>query len=328
MRVRELWGLYPGQQVTIVGTGPSLRVFPPELLCSLLSQGVSIGLNYAYRHEPGHLPPGSTGLHTVVPGSPGFRYYLTCHPEVAQVALAERPDTAGRWLVKRKRPLSDLPWEDERFYFFQAGTKESDPQKKLRELCIRQQVGDSLWQGGAAHCTAMSAALHMGAKTIVLLGCDMGQVADDHHAHAQHILSRGHSMDRVYYGYRHATRELRRLLREQGVSVVSLSPFLGSTAAGEDYRELLKELRLPPLLSSWDHSAEHARAKHSGRVVSRPLESTRPPATPARPAAGPRRDRPHSGPGPPHRGVGPRPPGPKPYPGPLGPRPPGPKNRP
>lgn len=258
MMVSELWGRHRGEDIYVVGTGPSLRVFP----LTFLADRLTIGLNEAYRHL-------------------ACRYYLSCHPEVAVRGLRDRPSSTGRWLVKRKRPLSRLPRDDPRFYFFDAGYRAEarDPAGRTAEearVCLLS-GGDWLWQSGGAHTTAISAALNMGARAVFLVGCDMGSLGGEHHGHDQPVMFRGYPPGQIYYGYRLAAARLRRAARELlGVPVLSLTPFLGTTAAEEDYGRLKTELGLPDLPPPRDHTEEHRErmSDSTWRSSTNPIEDS------------------------------------------------------
>lgn len=251
MLVSALWQKHAGRDIYVIGTGPSLRCFP----LSYLESQITIGLNEAYKYAD-------------------WTYHLTLHPEIAIAAVKAQSNLYGKWLVKRKRPLSLLPVEDPRFYFFEAGTRDpalgQDPWKKALINEVRRLDGEVLWQGGAAHCTAIHAALRMGARAIILVGCDLGSLGNDHHGHDQHVMFRGSDPDRVYFGYRHNAAILRRLIREMhGVPVFSLTPFLGSAAAEEDYERLVSELGLGPLAPPKEGTTEHQERKHDPQARDR-----------------------------------------------------------
>lgn len=227
MRLAELAGRHRGQDVYVCGTGPSMRCFPPEFL----RDKVTIGLNQFWKYAATR----PRGEGQVSPTT----YSLTVHPELLQeyLAAARRPPT--QWLVKPKAPMADLTLDDPRFYVFHAAEDWG---------LFARPVQDTLFQGRGVQQTALHLAAHLGARAVVLVGVDMCALGGDHHGHDQHVRFLGLPAADVYAEYRAWTRKARRLLREHhGIPVLTLSPFAGLDDAAADYRELCRELKLPPL---------------------------------------------------------------------------------
>jgi hypothetical protein len=222
MRIRDLYYRHRGQTIYILGTGPSLRVTPLEIL-----QGaVTIGLNQAWRHHP-------------------CTYNLTVHPELLQdyereAAGAKRQRGAGPavWLVKQKPPMASLTLDDPNYYVFRTAPD-------LQTVTL--QPDDTLYIGEGVQCTAMDLACRMGARAVVLVGCDACSLGGDFHGHDQHVRWLGQTPEAQYALYRKQTALVRKVLRGRGLPVYTLSPFVGVGHADEDYRRLCKEHKLPPL---------------------------------------------------------------------------------
>jgi len=215
MRISSLYGKYKGQTAYIVGTGPSLRCMPLDFLKDKLT----IGLNQSWKHIRPTLS-------------------ITVHPEL----VLEYEDTfrghPTRWVVKKKPPMERLELDDPKYYVF--GTSYDID-------CIRTQPADTLYLGEGIQTTAMDLAARLGAKYIILVGCDAAALGGDYHAHDQHVRWLGLQPDDQYRLYRERTAEVRSALRGRGVHVMSLSPFIGADAAQEDYERLRKELNLDKL---------------------------------------------------------------------------------
>lgn len=225
MRIANLPPLGADKTVYIIGTGPSLRCTPLEFL----KDKTTIGLNQAWKFLP-------------------LTYGLTVHPELVaeyqQAAKTGIPHLTT-WIVKKKKPMADLALDDERFYVFETSY---DPK------AVVARPADTLYLGEGAQTTAMDLAARMGAKHVVLVGCDAGSLGGDFHGHKQHVRWLGLKPTDQYAAYRQTTAEVRAALRGLGVGVLTLTPFVGVSAAEEDYARLKKELGLKPLPKPQDVS--------------------------------------------------------------------------
>lgn len=227
--------------VYVVGTGPSLRC----LDLAFLADKVTIGLNQAWRHfDP--------------------TYSITVHPELVveyrtlhRMAPCDWPTT---WVIKKKPPMGELPLDDPDCYVFHTSYD-------IKAVTARPT--DTLYLGEGVQTCAMDLAARMGARYIVLVGCDGGSLDGDFHAHDQHVKWLGMKADDQYALYRQSTAEVREALRPAGVSVMSLTPFIGVAGAAEDYARLKAELRLDPLPPPKDTSG-YVRDPKTIRVRRRP----------------------------------------------------------
>lgn len=225
MRIKDLCGQHRGQPVYVVGTGPSARLFPFDLL----RQQVSIGLNQAWRYWP----------HT---------YSITVHTELVEEYLREAPaDQVTQWIIKRKAPFL-REFDDPGYYVFQ--TRQGD-----LTTIQTDDSPDALYLGRGIQQTAMHMAAIMGASAIYLIGVDMCDLGGDHHGHDQHVRFHGLPPADVYAEYREHTAQVRRKIeQEYGIPTLSLSPLLGTGHAEEDYRRLLHERGMKPLPTPTDTS--------------------------------------------------------------------------
>lgn len=243
MRIQDLTGKYAGKDVYVIGTGASMRVFP----IGYLDDKITIGLNQAWRYAP-------------------MTYSVTVHPELVQEYLIDRKPTPTKWIVKRKPPMEDLTFDDERFYVFQSsedlGVIETRPE-------------DTLYVGRGIQQTALDLAARMGAANIFLVGVDMDALDGEHHGHNQHVRFHGLPPDEVYREYRRFTARARRKIRELWkVNVFTLSPLLGANAGTEDYVRLCMEHALPKLPPPKDTST-YTRKTTDGK--SKPKPKPKPP---------------------------------------------------
>ncbi len=225
MKLQSLWDCHKGQDVYIVGTGPSMRVFP----LSMLRGRVTIGLNQAWKYCK-------------------LTYCVTAHPELVVEYENYQASECGirdsrhtTWVVKSKAPLHVT--EDHPEYYAFDTKYASD-----RYRFVRSRVAGKLMSGGGIHTTAMNLAAHMGARTIIMLGIDLCQLDNEHHGHSQHVQLRGLS-DKLYAMkyYTQAVRVRRIIQRELGIPVLSLTPLMGLRYAEVDYKAVKDELGLAPL---------------------------------------------------------------------------------
>lgn len=227
MRICELTDRYKGETVFIVGTGPSLRCLDLQFL-----KGETVlGLNQAWRHVDTTLS-------------------VTVHPElVLEYAATRAGEPASAWpvdwVIKKKHPMLSLRFDDPDHYVFETSYSADT---------VVTRPPDTLYLGEGVQTTAMDLAARMGARFIILVGCDAGSLAGDFHAHDQHVRWLGMKPDDQYRLYRNTTAAVRRRLRHLGVSVMTLSPFIGINSAAEDYDRLRGELSLPPLPTPKDTS--------------------------------------------------------------------------
>lgn len=236
--VSELYNIHPGEDIYIIGTGPSLRVFP----LSFLEGKITIGLNNAYKLVP-------------------VRYSITVHPDlyVPEFLEGEAPHPEMSWIAKYPKIKDLLSFEQfryaaERFYFFESDGQPNtqppqQPSNSGRILdWVRAPVDNKLYLWSSISQTAANLAANMGARNVVLVGCDLGALSGDHHAHEKPTRWKGARPAERYRQYYEGLAEVRAALRERGVNLVSLSPLLGFLNAEEDFRRLCAELGKPETL--------------------------------------------------------------------------------
>ena len=245
MHAFELWGKHAGETIFIVGTGPSQRMFPLEFL----ADKTTIGLNQAWKYLP-------------------TTYSITVHPEhVYDWNIADDSKNATQWIVTslKKRsavrykpiPTDDAPDRKKRIeVWYSAQHCEHfvfDPvygAAAMENPAILETGGSNnqIYQAHGVHNSAMWCAARMGAKFVVLVGCDMTDLGSEHHAHEQHVRWCGADPAKAYREYRFDAADTRRVLRARaGVRVMTMTPFLGCGHADEDFRRQKKERSLPDL---------------------------------------------------------------------------------
>lgn len=216
MRINELANKHKDGDIYIVGTGPSMRVFPVDFL----KDKTTIGLNQAWRYRE-------------------LTYSITVHPEL--VLEYQKTQNAHRttWIIKKKPPMENLEFSDPNYYVFHT-------EQENYELFSKPKP-DTLFIGRGVQQTAMHMAAIMGAKNIILVGVDMTDLGGEHHGHDQHVKFHGMEPSDVYAEYRKVTAKVRSTLLRKGINTLTLTPFLGAVHGNEDYGRLLHELNLPKL---------------------------------------------------------------------------------
>lgn len=228
MRISDLWDKYRLDDIYIVGTGPSMRFMPLDII----HNKITIGLNQAYRYCP-------------------LTYSITVHPELVLEYLKLKSPNPTQWIIKKKPPMDYLNLDDKRFYVFTTDPHPHESNPKY----IRNRIPDKLYQGHGIQQTAMNLAAQMGAKSIILVGVDMCSLGDEHHGHDQHVRFHGQPSELVYKEYRKFTGDIRKIIRDElKIPVLTLSPFIGVGNAEEDYQRLLAEFKLQPLPKPKDTS--------------------------------------------------------------------------
>lgn len=264
--VSELYGRHPGADIYVVGTGTSMRVFP----ASLLDGKITIGLNMAWKNAP------VTYGVTIAPhlNIPELMDGEAAHPEITWVTKREK--------AKVKLTPEQFAWADGRFYTFDirhghdsgSGDWVTDTGREL--AYVRQPTGDLLYQWSSISQTAANLAANMGARNVILVGCDNCSLEGNHHAHQQHTKWLGEPPDVRYRQYYEGLAEVRAALRERGVNLVSLSPFLKLDEPAMDFHHLCEELERPELIES---SADMSEVDHPRNIVQKPAAAPSPPPT-------------------------------------------------
>lgn len=218
-----------GAPIYVVGSGPSMRLVD----MNFLRDQQTIALNQAWKYWVG------TGYRPTLA--------LTVHPgHVSEHATAYKNQKLGdplvpslTWAVKKKPPMERLELDDPDHYVFHTSPDFST---------IVVQPEDTLFIGRGVQQTAMDLAVRLGARTIILVGCDMTDLGGDHHGHDQHVQFHGLDAVAVYAEYRAFTRHARDLIFEQHkIPTFTLSPFVGINDAHEDYDHLVKRRNFPQL---------------------------------------------------------------------------------
>ncbi|NJK55344.1 MAG: hypothetical protein HC939_04820 [Pleurocapsa sp. SU_5_0] len=246
--VSELYNKYPGSDIYVVGTGASLRVFP----LSFLEGKIVIGLNMAWKVAP-------------------VQYAITNHPDlnIPEFMPDEQPHPEITWIsgyqkketgIGLKGVESDdmIEYAKNNFYFFdhlQPGRSNTQapnlPCDRGRVLeWVKKPTENYLYFWGSVSGAGVCLAANMGAKNIIMIGCDNCSLLANHHAHEQHVRWKGVDPNQRYRQYYEALAEVRTVLKERDINLLSLTPFMGLANPEQDFAHLCTELNQPKLIEN------------------------------------------------------------------------------
>lgn len=247
--VSELYGRHQGCDIYVIGTGASLRVFPKDFF----KGKVTIGLNMAWKMLP-------------------VTYGITIHPDLNIPEFMpdeiEHPDII--WVTghrKCRNLLTDtqLRYAEEEFYFFnyhgKTNTQPPDqPSDSGRILdWVRNPCENNLYVWSSISQAGANLAANMGAKNVILVGCDNMALLNNHHSHHQHTRWKGVDPSVRYNQYYEGLVEVRAALRERGVNLLSMNPFLSLSDLEKDFRTLCAEMQVPEEITNADVSVKSSR---------------------------------------------------------------------
>ena len=257
--VAELYGRHEGADIYVVGSGTSMRVFPVEFL----EDKVTIGLNMAWRSAP-------------------VRYGITIGPHlnVPEFMPGEEPRPEIVWVTREAKAAAVLTpdqfaYANERFYTYETpgwteGEPLDEPPQGGRVLeWLERPTGNWLYQWSSISQTAVNLAANMGARNVILVGCDNCSLVGNHHGHQQHTKWLGADPLHRYRQYYEGLAEIRTVLRRRGVNLMSISPFLKLDDAEGDFVRLCDELGQPLVvqgedISDTDHPARFLEKRPPG----------------------------------------------------------------
>jgi hypothetical protein len=238
--VSDLYDAHLGTDVYVVGTGASMRVFPR----SFLEDKVTIGLNMAW-----HVAPIRYGI-TIAP-----------HLNIPEFIEGERARPEIAWITKRDKSSivltpEQFAYADENFYYFEMdGQPNTQPLEEPSDAgrileWVRRPSGVKLYQWSSISQTAVNLAANMGARNVILVGCDNCALLENHHAEKQHTKWLGADPLRRYRQYYEGLAEVRTALASRAVNVLSLTPFVKLDDPEQDFARLCNELDQPQQVKS------------------------------------------------------------------------------
>lgn len=240
-QLSELYNSHSGKDIYIIGTGTSFRVFPKDFF----KDKITIGLNRAWQLIE-------------------VNYAITMVPHLNFPGFVEgQPSLKTTWVTKRDKLFTHANDEqkrlaDENYYYFRTDGQLSftvldTPSEAGRVLdWVRFPHNEFLYLWTSISQTAVNLAANMGAKNIILVGCDNSSLSGNHHAQNQHTLWKGNDPNDMYMLYYEGLREIRSVLRQRNVNVLSLNPFLKLDAPEMDFKNLCQELERQELIHNED----------------------------------------------------------------------------
>ncbi len=255
-RLSDLYDIHQGRDIFIIGTGASFRVFPK----SFFDDKITIGLNLAWQ------------LIDV-----DYSITMVPHLNFPEFLGSTRPERT-KWITKREKYTVYATPElqahaDERYFYFRTDGQSSingldEPSEAGRVLDWVEHPNDQfLYLWTSISQTAVNLAANMGAKNIILVGCDNCALLGNHHAHNQHTLWKGADPDDRYMQYYLGLREVRSVLIKRGINLLSITPFLKLDAPELDFRELCQALEQPEFIENKDIYSPQSLAQHNLRFA-------------------------------------------------------------
>jgi hypothetical protein len=241
-KIQELYGRHPDSDIYIIGTGTSLRVFPLEFLKDKLS----IGLNQSWKMLD------TTYAITMMPKL-NIPEFIEGEPSHSTITWITKPSK-----VKIQCTPEEIALAEQYFYGFENDGKASitgldEPSETGRVLdWVLKPHPEKLYLWTSISQSAMNLAANLGAKNIILVGCDNGAVGGNHHAHDQHTMWKGESPDVRYMQYYEGVAEVRAALRKRGVNVVNMNPFLKVDSPEIEFERLARETGVEQYIENKD----------------------------------------------------------------------------
>lgn len=238
MRLRDLRDVYSGQEIYIVGSGPTSNIFPMDFL----ADKICMSLNDSYKIHPAISPialmhhqtycrEGNTVEAPLHRNFPGIKY-----PVVKATG---------------KHRAEDVDWDNPYFYFF-------DWNHNIGQIYELTKDTNHLYytpEGCSLHA-ALQLAWIMGARTIYTIGCDSTTLGGKHYANYDknkfrddEVLKRGQV--RNYDSYVKGTLIVQDFLQRKGVRVLNLSPIVGYHMTDYQYEVLKGDISVEGIISEY-----------------------------------------------------------------------------
>lgn len=241
MRLRDLKDVYSGQEIYIVGSGPTSNVFPMDFL----ENKICIGLNDSYKIHPAISP--ITLMHHQTYCREGNKLTDPLHKNFDGIKY---PIVKGTG----KHRAEEVDWDNPYYYFF-------DWNHNIDRIYELTKNTDHLYytpEGCSLHA-ALQLAWIMGAKTIYTIGCDSTTLGGKHYAQYDknkfrddEELKRG--LVRNYDSYIKGTLIVQDFLRRKGVQLLNLSPITGYHMIDYQYEVLKGNIKINDIISEFTSS--------------------------------------------------------------------------
>lgn len=243
MRLRDLRDVYSGQEIYIVGSGPTSNVFPMDFL----ADKICMSLNDSYKIHPAISPIAL--MHHQTYCREGNTVEAPLHKNFSGIKYPVVKGTG-------KHRAEDVDWDNPFFYFY-------DWNQNIDQIYELTKSTDHLFytpEGCSLHA-ALQLAWIMGARTIYTIGCDSTTLGGKHYAQYDknkfrddEVLKRGQV--RNYDSYVKGTLIVQDFLERKGVRVLNLSPIVGYHMIDYQYEVLKGDVKVGEIISEYINSAE------------------------------------------------------------------------
>lgn len=238
MRLRDLRDVYAGQEIYIVGSGPTANVFPMDFL----QDKICMSLNDSFKIHPAIGPIAL--MHHQLYSREGNSHQAPLHPHFDGIKYPVVKGTG-------KNREEAVDWENPYFYFF-------DWNHDIDRIYEMSKNTDQLYytsEGCSLHA-ALQLGWIMGARTMYTIGCDSTTMGGKHYANYDknqfrddEVLKRG--VVRNYDSYVKGTLIVQDFLRRKGVRVLNLSPIVGYHMVDYQYDVLRGEIGVPDIVAEF-----------------------------------------------------------------------------
>lgn len=216
MRLKQLRDIYRGQDLYIVGSGPTASLFPLDFL----KGKICLSLNDTYKMHPAIAPVAL--LHHEMYSRTGPEAGAAFHPLFSGIKYP-----IVKASTKNKLPDEWIDWENPHYYLY-------DWSHDIERIWEMTKETDYLYytpEGCSLHA-AFQLAWIMGVKNIFVVGCDSRTLGGKHYAsydksgiRDQEVLRAGQT--RNYDSYVYGSLIIQEFLQAKGIRVFNLSSIVG-----------------------------------------------------------------------------------------------------
>lgn len=247
MRLKDLRDVYAGQEIYIVGSGPTANMFPMDFL----EDKICMSLNDSFKIHSAITPIAL--MHHQTYTREGKTPDAPLHPHVDGIKY---PVVKGTGKTKAE----NVDWDNPYYYYF-------DWNHDIEQIYEMSKSTDHLYytpEGCSLHA-ALQLGWIMGAKTLYTIGCDSTTLGGKHYAQYDknkfrddEVLKRGQT--RNYDSYVKGTLIVQDFLKRKGVRVLNLSPIVGYHMVDYQYEVLRGEIDVQDIISEFAQPQEESIA--------------------------------------------------------------------
>lgn len=238
MRLRDLRDAYAGQEIYIVGSGPTANMFPMDFL----ADKICMSLNDSFKIHPVVTPIAL--MHHQIYSRDGKTHDAPLHPHFDGIKYPVVKGTG-------KHRAESVDWDSPYYYYY-------DWNHDIDRIYEMTKNTDQLYytaEGCSLHA-ALQLGWIMGAKTLYTIGCDSTTLGGKHYANYDknkfrddEVLKRG--VVRNYDSYVKGTLIVQDFLKRKGVRVLNLSPIVGYHMVDYQYEVLRGEIDVRDIIAEF-----------------------------------------------------------------------------